>query len=419
MTVRKQRINFAEPALQAELAKLREVNNYTNLGWLAMEWVTIVVASGLAILFSESRAAWGLAWGWNIPVFAIAVAILGGVQHRLAGLGHEASHYSFLKNKLANDLVADLFCMMPIMTNVHFYRLFHMAHHQYVNDPALDPDLVNLGKGKRVDQFPMTRNEFIAKVYFVMVTAPVAFFRYGMSYVHVNVFGKGGNVYMKRVPNGDAHYAVPRLGTMLGIAYFLGFVALQAMLLKSGRAHWLVQAWVIGLVLAAGVIWKLPKWATFQSPFRQPYSERLGGLIRLGFFTGIIVAQGLFKAYVNPLSGLYFNLLWNLPLATSFTFYMLLRDTYQHTNADDDRITNTRVFFSDPFTRWAVFVYSQDMHVPHHLFPAVPHYRLHRLHNALKRRHPEYAANVIECHGTFANDSGHPTILDEMTKGRD
>jgi fatty acid desaturase len=55
---------------------------------------------------------------------------------------------------------------------------------------------------------------------------------------------------------------------------------------------------------------------------------------------------------------------------------MLLRDIYQHTNADDGRLTNSRVAFADPFTRWAVFVYGQDMHIPHHLFPAIPHNRL-------------------------------------------
>ncbi len=49
---------------------------------------------------------------------------------------------------------------------------------------------------------------------------------------------------------------------------------------------------------------------------------------------------------------------------TSLPFFMLVSNVYQHTNADDGRLTSTRVFFPDPFTRWAVFVYGQDMHVP-------------------------------------------------------
>jgi fatty acid desaturase len=95
---------------------------------------------------------------------------------------------------------------------------------------------------------------------------------------------------------------------------------------------------------------------------------------------------------------------------------MFLRDVYQHSNADAGRLTNSRVFFTDPFTRWAVFVYGQDMHIPHHLFPAVPHYRLGELHEIMKREDQQYEEHVVECHGTFRDSRGRITILDEMTR---
>ena len=125
-------------------------------------------------------------------------------MHRLAGLGHEASHYSLLRNKWANDLVGDVFCMFPILATIHFYRLFHMAHHQYTNDPALDPDLVNLGPGKQVEAFPMGRWRFILTRMLAPLTSPVSFVLYQWEYFYVNVIGKGNNVYMRRVPEGDA-----------------------------------------------------------------------------------------------------------------------------------------------------------------------------------------------------------------------
>jgi fatty acid desaturase len=99
-------------------------------------------------------------------------------------------------------------------------------------------------------------------------------------------------------------------------------------------------------------------------------------------------------------------------------FFMLLRDVYQHANSEDDRITNTRVFRADWLTEWAVFVHGQGLHTPHHLYPAVPHYYLEELHSALKDFAPVYASRVVECDGTFANQSGLPTILDVMTTPR-
>ena len=117
-------------------------------------------------------------------------------------------------------------------------------------------------------------------------------------------------------------------------------------------------------------------------------------------------------------SAIYPVLLWLVPLNTSFMFYMFLRDVYQHSNADAGRLTNSRVFFTDPFTRWAVFVYGQDMHIPHHLFPAVPHYRLRQLHELLKHVTSPIASEVVETHGTFHDPRGRPTILDEMTRPR-
>jgi fatty acid desaturase len=164
------------------------------------------------------------------------------------------------------------------------------------------------------------------------------------------------------------------------------------------------------------ILYELPDWAVFQSPFRQVYSTRFAGAARLWFFTVVFMTLSLLRYQTDGRSAAYVMLLWFLPLISTFPFFMLLRDVYQHSNADTGRLTNSRVFFADPFTRWAVFVYGQDMHIPHHLFPAVPHYRLAELHELLKDNHDDYGEQVVECHGTFVGDAEHPTILDEMTR---
>jgi fatty acid desaturase len=410
------RPSFGDADLQRRIMELRRPDNVTNILYLAREYACLILAIGGAVTFAEARGAWGLSWWWNVPVFGLAIVLVGALQHRLAGLGHEASHYSFLRNRTANDLVADVFCMFPILTSVHYYRVFHMAHHQHTNDPEKDPDLLNLGRGKRAFEFPMSRERFIALVYFCMVVAPLRFIEYQFAYMTVNTFGKGRSIYAGTARGGRFDVFIPRLSTCLGVLYVLGVNAVFFALTSTGRAGWVVPAALAGGVVGTAVAYALPGRFVFRSPFRQAYSERFAGSARLWFFTIVLASLALTRSATDGRSALYVALLWFLPLLSTFPFFMLLRDVYQHSNADSGRLTNSRVFFVDPFTHWAVFIYGQDMHIPHHLFPTVPHYRLGALHELLKTHHEAYRRYVVECHGTFRGDSDHPTILEEMTK---
>ncbi|MFI5461580.1 MAG: fatty acid desaturase family protein [Isosphaerales bacterium] len=414
------RPTFEDAALQREIMQLRQVDNHTNLFYLALEYLSLGSAIGGAVAFAEYRASWGISWFWNVPVFTMAIILIGGIQHRLAGLGHESSHYSFMKNWHLNDLIPDLFCMFPLMTTIHFYRLFHMGHHQFTNDPDRDPDLLNLGHGKRAGEFPMLRRRFIALVYFSFLVAPMRFLRYQWAYFQVNTLGKGKSVYMERPSLGHQRFTSPwpRLATLLGIVYILGLSVVLRFVTGTDRPLWLAPVGLLGIALLAAVTYALPDWAVFQSPFRQAYSPRIAGVLRMSYYTALLVVLAHFRWASGGRSAIYPVLLWIVPLGTSFMFFMYLRDVYQHSNADTGRLTNSRVFFTDPFTRWAVFVYGQDMHIPHHLFPAVPHYRLRRLHRLLKSLHAAYRDQVVETHGTFHDSLGRPTILDEMSRSR-
>jgi fatty acid desaturase len=409
---------FGDSSLHREIMELRQVDNLTNLIYIGFEYFCLFCVISGAIGFCEYRANWGLGWGWNVPILALAVVLVGALQHRLAGLGHEASHYSLLKNKFLNDLFGDVFCMLPILSTVHFYRVFHLAHHQFTNDPARDPDLVTLGGGKMIDRFPMsTRWEFIKSIYLRSFTEPRALIQYQNDYWRINVIGSAENVYLKRVSGADQHGRVwPRLGARLGCVYLGAFIVGSWILPRFRHADWLPLQGILGAILVLVIGWLLPDRAFFPSPFRQPYSTRFGGILRLLFLTGLLTALSVLRVATDGRSAMYFWILWIVPMVTTFSFFMLLRDVYQHTNADDGRLTHSRVFYTDPFTRWAVFVYGQDMHIPHHLFPAIPHYRLPRLHRLLKERHAEYARTVVECHGTFVNSTDRPTILDTLVK---
>jgi fatty acid desaturase len=406
---------FNESVLRSRIMRLRALGNATNLAFLAADYLCILAVMGGAIAFCEYREAWNLNWAWNVPVFATAVVLIGALQHRLAGLGHEASHYTLLKNKSLNDLAGDLFCMFPILATLHFYRLFHLAHHQYTNDPERDPDLVSLGASKMSEQFPMPRMRFIKTFYLRPFTAPLAFLKYQIDYIDINVLGRSENVYLRGAPDlNRSGRAWPRRGATLGLAYLGAYLACLSAIIAVGRPGGLIYLGVTGTLLVLTVGHMLPDNAYFPSPLRQPFSVRFAGELRLVYYTWLLVALGFIHAATLGTSTVYVLLLWVLPLGTSFMYFMLLRDVYQHTNADAGRLSNTRVFLIDPFTRWAIFVHGQDMHVPHHLFPGVPHHRLRRLHRLLKEIHTDYAAQVVECHGTFANRLGLPTILDTL-----
>jgi fatty acid desaturase len=401
--------------LARRLADLRGADDFTNLGWLAWEYACLAALIGGAIAFAECRAAWGLPWAWNVPVFAAAIVLVGAIQHRLAGLGHEASHETLFRNRLANDLAGDVLCLFPILATVHTYRLFHMAHHRFTNDPERDPDLVNLGRSKKVDEFPMARSRVLAVLFLRWLTDPWSMVLYQADYFYVNTLGKGGNVLLRGVDGGDADDPRPRAGTMLGISGLIGHGLLTWALVALGRSAWLPVALLAALAIAALGAATVPRRWLFRSPFPQAYGARVGGLLRLAYYLVVFTALGWLGAATGGRAPWYAFALWMIPMGTSFAYFMLLRDVFQHTNADAGRLTNSRVFFADPFTRWAVFVYGQDVHLTHHLHPGVPHHRLRRLHRLLRETDPRYRASVVECHGTFVSDGAHPTILDVLT----
>src|SRR5947209_14835193 len=136
----------------------------------------------------------------------------------------------------------------------------------------------------------------------------------------------------------------------------------------------------------------------------------------------IVYASALFNAlaWVTFLTGrpgaLYFALLWLVPLFTSFSFFMILRQLVQHGNGDRGWLTNTRVFLVNRCINFAVFPMGQDYHLPHHVYASVPHYRLRELHEILTD-YPEYQEQALEVHGYFRSPESpqvHPTVVDVL-----
>jgi fatty acid desaturase len=145
----------------AEIKKLCLPNNYTNWWVLLRQWCifAVVVATCCAWHRLVTDRGWPIAL--IVPVYVLSAFIIGAwVQNRLSCLVHEASHYVLFKNRVLNDLVANLFVAFPFFGTISNYRIGHWAHHRHVNDPQHDPDLQRLSK-HHPRNFPISRSRFL------------------------------------------------------------------------------------------------------------------------------------------------------------------------------------------------------------------------------------------------------------------
>jgi len=390
-----------DPQLNAQIHPLRFLDNHTNLIYLGIDLLTTSLVVGGTAALIHYRAEWGISWFLLVPIVIVSIFLIGACQHRFAGIGHEASHYTFLKNRVLNELLSDLLCMFPLLTTTEIYRQMHLAHHEHTNDWERDPEILNVAKSRGMDDFPMSARQFF-KRFGLALFWPPTLIRYNWDMLYVASFGNATHTY--RISAAEPRYAGKsflncRPATFLGMAY-LALMATVIGLIGFFGTAWQLALAPVALLAAAGLVaWKLPSAWFLQSRIRPVYSTKLSGVLRLGYFTFLQTAISAVQLTTGQDIAIFFWLLWILPMATTFPYLMLIRDLVQHANADDGKLTNSRVVFCNPIIRWAMFVYGQDAHLTHHLYPAVPHYNLPALHRLLKAQNAEYAAHVVECHG--------------------
>jgi fatty acid desaturase len=99
-----------------------------------------------------------------------------------------------------------------------------------------------------------------------------------------------------------------------------------------------------------------------------------------------------------------FLVLWTLPLLTVIQPILRLRAICEHGAVTDlsTPLTAARTNLVGPVGRLVLFPHHVNYHVEHHLFPAVPHYRLPRLHEELARRGVLARAEVRPLRDTLA-----------------
>jgi fatty acid desaturase len=394
-----------------------KVHASKNLFWLALDYLAAALVITGTIYFWRHSADWGLHFAWNIALGIVSVILVGCLQHRIGLMGHEASHYMLHPNRKTNDILAELLCFFPIFGTLTQYRAKHLSHHLYPNDPDRDMNMNGTRAKKLYSRFPMPKPSFIYNYYIKFFWPPFVIYNLN-DLLQVVTIGSG----LSPIPEEEQNEAGGEVknrpfyknATMWGIAYMAIFVGA----IHASQWHGLpVFFGTLAAVYAIGVItWKILPDTWFQRPGgKLGHTLRFSGFLRLTFITVLLTALGLSHTLTGVWTGGYFMLLWILPLIYVFPYTMLLREIFQHANADQGELTNSRVMHADPFTHWALLGYGNDAHLVHHIYPNIPQYHLHNAHEKLLKVAPDYQRLAEETYGTFASSkTNRQSLLDSL-----
>lgn len=394
------------PELKAALQALRQTDNWTNWFYLLRSYLFLSLVIGGTIWFYDCQMSSDISFWWNAPVTLVAIMLIGAGQHQLSGLAHEGVHHILFRNRKLNDLASDLLTMFPLFSSIHHYRLQHLAHHQFVNDPDRDPDISQLKTSGHWLNFPILKRAFVITLFKQLwIPRLIRFMRVRAAY---NATGTDKNPYLLKgkKPSKVAVrigllYIVSLIGTVIGLFYV--------------RDPLLLAVVPAGMWAVISVIyWKLPGEKFHQSRVHPVVPLRYMTMLRLGYITVLFTTLAELTLLTGHMAALYYVLLWLVPLFTSFSFFMILRQLVQHGNGDRGWLTNTRTFLVGPAIRFAVFPMGQDYHLPHHIFATIPHYRLHKLHEHLLT-YEEYREHAVTVEGYFYpphQPQVNPTVLD-------
>ena len=404
--------SLQDAGLKAELQRLRRTDNVTNWYYILRTYLYLFAVIGGTVWFYQYQSASGISFWWNVPVTLLAVVLVGAGQHQLSGLAHEGVHHTLFRNKYLNDLASDWFCMFPLFSSTYHYRLQHLAHHQFVNDPDRDPDISQLRTSGHWLDFPVARKAFLAYLA-RQLWAPnlLRFMRVRAAY---NATGTDRNPYLRKGVNPS------KTAVKIGLLYLALLAGALTGLYYAGDPV-LLAAVPSGLWVAfCAVFALLPSRHYHRSRVRPLIPTQVMTILRITFISLVFNALAWATFLTGAPAGLYYLLLWVVPLFTSFALFMILRQLVQHGNGGRGWLTNTRVFFVNPFIRFAVFPAGQDYHLPHHMYASVPHYRLPELHSLLMR-YPDYAGQGVVVEGYFyppQKPKRAPTVLDVLENPR-
>jgi fatty acid desaturase len=376
---------------------LKARDNTTNWIYLLQVYAVIAITIALAIEANEWIAEMGYGWGWTVLVNSVAALVIGAAQHQFGGAIHEGTHFLLFKNRKLNELASDWLAAFPIYTSTYQFRIHHLAHHQFVNDPERDPDIAQLKESGHWLDFPVPPIELLWG--FLKRLSPVRLFLFTVFRAKYSAVGFDEHAYID--PDAEGSKWPLRVGILYAVAAPIAAVEL----IRFGHPALGCFVLIAATIISITYLLLAPERAFTQTRLAPVISHRATMVSRVVYFA---ILYGTLTALT--VSGIapawkYFNLYWVIPLFTSFPLFMMLRQWVQHGNADRGRYTNTRVFLTGPLIRYSVFPWGMDYHLPHHLMASVPHYNLKRLHELLLKD-ANYREKGVVLHGFFTSEEG-------------
>jgi len=406
MTVDDEPLPFLkDPTFRQFLQDVRQTDDHTNWFYIVRSWLYLLCVLALGVLSLEWVRTSGVGWGWALPIIIGSAIFVGAGQHHLGVLGHEGSHRTLFRNRWLNEQASDWLCMYPLFTTTYMYRLQHLAHHQFVNDPDRDPNVVQMRATDTWPAGPMRPRQVLR--YLLHVVNPLRLFGFLRHRVQDNSFTISHDVYRT---SADPTPAWPKkLGALCAVSQ------LPLHLWLVYRGDWLKLAIIPSAVWLASMLFfaLLPGRLYHQSRVRPDISLRAATLQRFTCYFALFHGLAWLSVLTSRPALWYWVILWLVPLVTTFPLFVLLRQLLQHANGGRGRLTNTRVFLRPWAVNFFLLPVGQDYHLPHHLFASIPHYRLRRLHEAMLA-YPDYRAAAVEVAGVVRARTERQSVLDVL-----
>lgn len=397
------------------LREKARVSPWRNLAFLALDHLCVVLVVGGAVGFDLWRRGAGLHWGWTVPLWLPAAGLVGILQHRIALMGHEASHFLLHPNRRWNDLLADWLCFYPIFGTLTNYRAKHLGHHLHPNHPERDPNLDG-GKLERFyAHFPMAKQRFLRRHCLGFFWPPFVLANLA-DLVRVVVLGGGAAARSGRRRT-EGNGGKPSPASRLGLIHI---VALALLLRLANLADFTVWGTLAAVYLLGVAVWAMLPREAFGTSGNSLVDPKFAAFCRMTFHSAFFGSTALVLHHTGYQCFPAFFLLWVFPLVYVFPYLMLVREVFQHANAGTGELDNSRVMKVGPFVRWSLLGYGNDYHLVHHLYPSIPCYRLREVHDRLASRSPEYREQVVETHGLHTSDphGATPSLLESLAEER-